>query len=324
MNWIIPMEPVICPDVKEGACYIHEIKWDGIRGMVYIQDGNVKIYTKKGKERTGFYPELDVLKKGLRGKNAILDGEFVVLDEDGVPSFYKSLIRERVRNSGKLQYYTSSYPVSYMVFDILQYGDNILVNMPLVERKQLLEKNIRSLTGNDTKIFLAKMYQDGKELFEKMKKQNMEGIVSKKTDSLYIGGKKHDAWFKTKFIKKMLCVVGGIQWKSTHPNSLVLGIKPPDSEKLVYVGKASIGLKQSDLMLIKEYSGQLEQEECPFITDEIIQMDRTGEKFTWLYPTLTCWISFLELTNDGHLRHPKIEGFAVLPVKEADGKVLTD
>ncbi len=324
MNWIIPMEPVICPDVKAGADYIHEIKWDGIRGMVYIQDGNVKIYTKKGKERTGLYPEIDILGKGLGSKNAVLDGEFVVMDEEGVPSFYKSLIRERVRNSSKLQYYTRTYPVCYMVFDVLQYGDKILVNMPLIERKEVLEKILSPLTGKDTKIFLAKMYPDGKELFEKMKAQNMEGIVSKKTDSLYISGKKHNTWFKTKFIKKMLCVVGGIQWKSLQPNSLVLGIKPPDSEKLEYVGKASIGLKQSDLVLIKEYSGQLEQKECPFTTDEIIQLDRTGDRFTWLHPALTCWISFLELTNDGHLRHPKIEGFAVLPLEEANGKVLTE
>ncbi len=324
MNWIIPMEPVICPAVKAGADYIHEIKWDGIRGMVYVENGSIKIYTKKGKERTGFYPEIDILKKGLGGKNAVLDGEFVVLDEDGTPSFYKSLIRERVRNSSRLQYYTNAYPVCYMVFDILKYGDKILVNMPLIERKQILEKNLSSFTGDDTNIFITKSYPDGKELFEKMKAQNMEGIVSKKTDSLYIGGKKHDAWFKTKFIKKMLCVVGGIQWKSLQPNSLVMGIKPRDSEKLVYVGKASIGLKQSDLMLIKEYAGQLEQEECPFTTDEIIQLDKTGDRFTWLQPALTCWISFLELTNDGHLRHPKIEGFAVLPAEEADGKVLTE
>ncbi|WP_024833052.1 RNA ligase family protein [Ruminiclostridium josui] len=324
MNWVIPMEPVICPDVKDESGYVHEIKWDGIRGMVYVQDGKVRIYTKKGKEKTGFYPELDVLKKALGGKSVILDGEFVVLGEEGVPSFYKSLIRERVSSSSKLQYYASLYPVCYMVFDILQYEDHILVNIPLIERKQILEENLSSLTGDDTKIFLTKMYQDGKKLFEQMKKQNMEGIVSKKTDSLYIGGKKHNAWFKTKFIKKMLCVVGGIQWKSINPNSLVLGIKPPGSEKLVYVGKASAGLKQSDLMLIKEYIGQLEWKECPFTTDETIELDRTGERFTWLYPALTCWISFLELTNNGHLRHPKIEGFAVLPIEEADGKVLTE
>lgn len=180
MNWVIPMEPVICPDVKDESGYVHEIKWDGIRGMVYVQDGKVRIYTKKGKEKTGFYPELDVLKKALGGKSVILDGEFVVLGEEGVPSFYKSLIRERVSSSSKLQYYASLYPVCYMVFDILQYEDHILVNIPLIERKQILEENLSSLTGDDTKIFLTKMYQDGKKLFEQMKKQNMEGIVSKK------------------------------------------------------------------------------------------------------------------------------------------------
>ncbi|HEX2926839.1 MAG TPA: DNA ligase [Ruminiclostridium sp.] len=324
MNWIIPMEPLISTDVKEGSGYIHEIKWDGIRGMVYIQGGSIKIYTKKGNERTGFYPELEVLTEGLRGRNAILDGELVVLDDKGLPSFYRSLMRERVRNAGNLKYYTSNYPVSYMIFDILYLGNDTLIKLPLSERKNILVKNLSSVAEQSSNIFLSQMYSDGDELFKKMKEQSMEGIVSKKEDSQYIGGKKHDAWFKTKFTKKMLCVVGGIQWRASHPNSLVLGIKPRDSERLIYVGKASIGLKQSDLALIKEYSGQLEQKACPFEAEETIMLDRTGEGFTWLHPALTCWVGFLELTNDGHLRHPKIEGFAVLPLEEADGKVLTE
>lgn len=324
MNWIIPMEPVICPEVKEGSEYVHEIKWDGIRGLVYIQDGGMKIFTKKGNERTGFYPELEVLQKEFCKKNIVLDGEFVVLGENERPSFYKSLIRGRVRNIGKLQYYTKNYPVSYMVFDILQYDNNTLVTLPLIERKNILEKTLSSVAKGYSSISLSKMYPDGDELFKKMKEQNMEGIVSKNGDSQYIGGKKHDAWFKTKFIKKMLCIVGGIQWKASQPNSLVLGVRPPDEEKLVYMGKASIGLKQSDLTLIRQYSGQLEQKECPFTAEETIQLDKTGESFSWLYPALTCWVSFLELTDDGHLRHPKIAGFTVLPLEEADGKVLTD
>ncbi len=103
----------------------------------------------------------------------------------------------------------------------------------------------------------------------------------------------------------MLCIVGGVQWKASLPNSLVLGVKPPGNKKLICFGKASIGLKQSDFALIKEFRRELEQEECPFETEKAVRSDSSGETLTWLHPSLTCWVSFQELTNDGHFRHPR-------------------
>jgi bifunctional non-homologous end joining protein LigD len=324
MKWIDPMEPIVSSKIKEDSAYIHEIKWDGIRGMVYIRDGKLRIFTKKGNERTGFYPELEVLCRELGDENLVLDGEIIVPDQNGIPSFYNSLMRERVRNPVRLPYYVNNYPITYMVFDILYHREKLLTGLPLNERKLLLEKVLNPIAGRSSSIFICKSYTDGRDLFQKMKEKNMEGIVSKRIDSRYIGGKKHDAWYKTKFIKKMLCIVGGIQWKGKIPNSLVLGIKPAGNDRLVYTGKASIGLKQSDLMLIKEYSTQIQKEDCPFEAKESILTDSTGDSFTWLHPALTCWISFLEMTNDGHFRHPKITGFTSLPPEEADGKVLTE
>jgi ATP-dependent DNA ligase len=89
-------------------------------------------------------------------------------------------------------------------------------------------------------------------------------------------------------------------------------------------GYASLGLKESDLKLLKEYRNQLTQDECPFIESSISSIDVTGTELTWVNPAITCWISFLELSNDGHFRHPKIIGFTALPVEEANGRILTD
>jgi len=324
MNWIIPMEPINCLKVKEDSEYIHEVKWDGIRGLVYLQDNELKIYTKKGNERTEFYPELSILSSEFKSKDIVLDGELVVLDKMGLPSFYNSLIRETVRNKRNLKYYQNNYPIKYIVFDILQYKDKLLTRLPLFERKQLLQRLFKSVINQNDVIRLSEVFYDGEDLFEKMKQKNMEGIVSKKVNSLYIEGKKHDVWFKTKFTKKMLCIIGGIQWKGENPNSLVLGVKSSEDKKMNYVGKASLGLKQSDLKLLKEYRNELLQEECPFIESSISDVDMTGTKLTWVTPTITCWINFLELSNDGHFRHPKIIGFTNLPIEEANGKVLTD
>jgi bifunctional non-homologous end joining protein LigD len=324
MNWIAPMEPISLAEVKEDSEYIHEVKWDGIRGLVYLQDKELKIYTKKGNERTDFYPELSFLANEFKNKNIILDGEIIVLDQMGLPSFYNSLIRETVRNKKNLKYYQKNYPIKYIVFDVLQYKDKLLTKSPLYDRKQLLEQLINPIITQNATILLSEVCHDGKDLFQKVKQKNMEGIVSKRTNSFYIAGKKHDAWFKTKFTKKMLCVIGGIQWKGEKPNSLVLGVKTAENEKLTYVGKASLGLKESDLKLLKDYRNELSQEECPFIESNISGIGTTGTELMWINPLITCWINFLELSSDGHFRHPKIIGFTDLPTVEANGKVLTD
>ncbi len=324
MNWIEPMEPISCIDVKENPEYTHEVKWDGIRGLVYLSNSELKIYTKKGKDRTAFYPELSELYREFKGNNIILDGEIVVFDKRGFPSFYSSLTRETVKNQKNLKYYQKNYPINYMVFDVLQYKDKLLTNLPLFERRQLLEKVLKPITGRNSAIHLSEMHSDGKELFQKMKEQNMEGIVSKKTSSFYISGKKHEAWFKTKFTKKMLCIIGGIQWKGDKPNSLVLGVKTAENGKMNYVGKASLGLKEADLKLLKEYKDELSQEECPFTEGSISAIDVIDGRIMWVAPIITCWINFLELSNNGHFRHPKIIGFTNLPIEQANGRVLTE
>lgn len=324
MNRIVPMEPLNCREVKEDKIFIHEIKYDGIRGMIYFQGSDYRLFTKKGNERTDFYPELKILNSLLGSGKVILDGEIYVLDKDKRPAFHNILTRETVKSQRNLQFYINNYPVNYVVFDILQIDDRLLTGIPLMERKELLDKVMRPVIGNCDNIYISSIYDNGKELFEQMKNKNMEGIVSKKSDSLYMGGKNHQDWFKTKFIKKMLCIIGGIQWKGQKPNSLILGIKTRGNSKLAYLGKASLGLTQADLMLLKQYREQLEQPECPFDGESIRGLNNTGSDIIWAMPCITCWISFLELSKDGHFRQPKILGFSNLPVEEAYGKVVTE
>ncbi len=124
-----------------------------------------------------------------------------------------------------------------MIFDVLYYKKQLLTQVPLFERKQLLPHLLQPLIDSDT-IALSESNSNGEELYRQMKKKNMEGIVSKKITSTYISGKKHEAWFKTKFIKKMLCIVGGIQLKGGNVNSLILGIRVNENdESLIIWGK---------------------------------------------------------------------------------------
>ncbi|NJD02972.1 MAG: ATP-dependent DNA ligase [Ruminiclostridium sp.] len=311
MDWIQPMEPILISDIVTGRNWIHEIKWDGIRGLSYIENGRLRVYTKRGNERTAFYPELSEITELIDTANAILDGEIVVFDDSGNPSFYSSLIRERVRDIRKVRYYSQMYPAKYILFDILHLNGRSLTRLPLFERKMLLESIV---TKSDT-ITLTDPFDQGEDLYSLMKSKNWEGIVSKQKESRYISGKAHNLWFKTKLSRKMLTVVGGIQWKDNIPNSLLIGVYR--SASLTFVGKASLGLNQEQLHILKEQASSLSQEESPFERESL-----SGIKgnFTWLTPLLTCWVHFMEYTGDGHLRHPKILGFGTAKPSEANGK----
>ncbi len=147
-----------------------------------------------------------------------------------------------------------------------------------------------------------------------MKRKGWEGIVSKKKNSLYCPAKNHSEWFKHKNLKKILAAICGIQWKDSLPNSLILGIFRDDS--WVYIGKASQGLTFEERRQLKQYAVRHRNDDCPFRDVRLCK----GESFTWLKPAVTCWIRFLEWTNDGTMRHPAILGFSHLSAEQANGK----
>lgn len=308
MEWIPPMEPILTDQIISDNNWIHQIKWDGVRGLIYFDQGKIELFTKNKRERSSYYPEILEIKDRLETKQAILDGEMIVLDETGKPSFEKILTRERVSDHAKLEYYSRKYPIQYIIFDILAVNGKKLTMEPLYKRQELLKQYIQQ----GDQIAVTTNFQNGDQLLGWMKEKGWEGMVSKKMDSLYFPGKHHQDWYKTKIHKKMLTVLGGIKWKNGLPNSLLLGIY--HKEGLHYIGKASIGLKQKDLLLLKEVSKLMRSNDNPF--RELIK----EKEVTWLQPALTCWVQFMEWSSDLVLRHPKILGFSKLKPEKADGK----
>ena len=308
MELIPVMEPVLAKNVMKGPEFVHQIKWDGIRGVTYIQNGSYRLFTKSGRERTDFYPELQDTLRLLQGQQAVLDGELVVFDANNRPSFQKVLTRERVRNNETLPLYLRKYPVHYIIFDILFLNGTDLRALPFEQRTEILQAHLPS----NERIALTDIFTEGAQLFTLMKQQGYEGIVSKKRQSSYLPGKKHDLWYKTKVQKKILAVIGGLSWKANLPNSLFLGIY--QDGQLRYIGNASVGLSQQEFRLLKEHTAALRVAESPFA-------NLTKAKgSTWLQPLLTCWVSFLEWTTGQSLRHPQILGFSNEDPSKANGK----
>lgn len=291
------MEPILSEKIMTGDEWTHQIKWDGIRGITYIENGSTQIYTKSGRERSAFYPELQNIVKLLNGHQAVLDGEIIIFDEVGRPSF-ELIMKHQV-------------PVHYILFDILYLNNKDLRALPLEERKHMLATHLFPTS----QIGITDDFVDGEELFNLMKEKNFEGIVSKQKTSSYLPGKKHDQWVKTKIIKKILAVIGGLSWRDGSPKSLLLGIF--QEENLVYIGNASLGLTQNDLRLFKDHAISFGREKSPFVNLE------EKKDTSWLQPLLTCWVSFLEWTDEKNLRHPKIIGFSSDAPATANGKEVS-
>lgn len=306
MNFVKPMEPILLKEIPNGDQWIHQIKWDGIRGISYVDD-KVNIITKNGNNHTEKFPELQQIKQNFKGNNAILDGEIVVFDELGKPSFSRVLARDRVNISVNRDLYMQ-HPAKYIIFDILFLNGEDLRDKPYITRKSILTHCV----NKSSSITITDDFNDGEALFRLMEAQNLEGIVSKRVSSVYKEGKNHEDWFKIKLNKKILAVVGGISLKNNYPNALLIGVFR--NHHFEYIGKVATGLKATDLQLLNNYVHQLEISDCPFINI------KKQSDYIWIKPSITCWVRFMDWTSSGGLRHPILIGFSSCSIREANGK----
>lgn len=285
------------PRVAEGD-FIHQIKWDGIRGVCVMEDEAVSVFSKSGRNATAAYPELAVVTIQLDAKQAVLDGELVVF-LDGKPSFYHALKRSRVHGPAVV----AQYAVRYIVFDLLMLDGEDLRSKPIEQRQALLKERFT----DSAVAALADSFDDGEALFTLMKQKNMEGIVSKRRGSTYTAGKHHNDWFKTKTAKKMLCAVIGVHFNEGQAASLMLGIYREG--EIVPVGHVGTGLSQADLRRLGEYARR--------------EGTSANKNDIHLEPRLTCWVRFAEWTPAFTLRHPVMLGFTDQAPEAATGEEIS-
>lgn len=267
-------------DSKE---YIFEIKFDGIRAIIFANKNEVKIQSRNKQNITHLFPELQKISK-LVDKNVIFDGEIIIF-ENNKDSFSKIQERIHLKNNDKIKKASDNNPVTFIAFDIL-YENIDLTTLPLLERKKYLNK----YKDNDYFVKTKVIDTTGVKLFNSIKKMNLEGIIAKLKTGKYYINKRCDEFIKIKNIQRDEFIIGGYEEKKNNILSLAIG--EYINKKFHFVGKVSISKNKSIYKKIQKLK-KSKNYFCDF-----------DENIYFVKPTLTCHIEYLERTKNNHLRHP--------------------
>ena len=280
------LKPMLLEEVNElfnDINFLYEIKFDGIRALIYVSKNSFKILSRNGTNLTNKYPELKKIQKLVGNHEIIFDGE-IIATEGALPSF--SLLQKRNRVKRVSSDIMNDIPVYFIVFDILY--DNVdLTNLSLDKRKKILGQY------PDNSVFIkSRIYSDGLSLFKMVKKIGLEGIVAKKRKSIYLFGKRTSDWVKVKNIHVDNFIVHGYLEK-TNTYSLLLG--EYKNNKLKYVGKVSVNKSHEVMNTLKKMKK---------INNQFVNFD---EKATYIIPVKTVRIHYLERTKSDMLRHATLD-----------------
>jgi bifunctional non-homologous end joining protein LigD len=280
-----------------GDNFIHEIKWDGIRALISVEDGQVRIRTRNQNDVTKQFPELTVADKSFRATCGLFDAEIVCLDKSGKADFKKVIHRLMSTGETTIQKNVKTSPVYCYVFDCLYMDGRSLIHEPLVKRREWLKDAIKP----DTPYRISEAMDDGEALFEAAREHHLEGIISKEKSGKYLPGKRSDLWLKVKVRNTRECVILGYN-PGKGERSVTFGglhIAERDGDKFLYRGKVGTGFDEATIKEIFRQIKGLKEIKKP-IADKV--MDEKISK--WIEPKLIAEISFSMITKDQQFREP--------------------
>ncbi|MEI9807024.1 MAG: non-homologous end-joining DNA ligase [Bacteroidota bacterium] len=289
-HYIKPMLTTAVDQPFSSEEWLFELKLDGYRAVAEIKKGKSLLYSRNGISLAGRFPSIMAAVKNIKTE-AVLDGEIVMLNEEGKPDFQK------LQNYGE----NDKYPVVYYVFDLLSLMRKDLTELPLQERKKLLKK---MLPKKGLLVYSSHIETDGKELYKQIKKGDLEGIIAKKKDSRYNPGTRSREWLKIKNHKSQEAIIIGYtepKGGRLHFGSLLLA--QYKNKKLVYAGHAGTGFPAGTLAELMKKMKPLATKKPPFAISA-----KANGPVTWIKPKLVCEISYTEITKDGIMRHPVYKG----------------
>jgi bifunctional non-homologous end joining protein LigD len=279
------------------AGWLFEVKLDGYRMRAACQDGAPILYSRKGLDYTESFPEIARAVKAIPFEGVILDGELVVTDESGHPSFNKLQARAKM-GAREAKRAAIETPATLYVFDLLAFAGNDLRKLPLVKRKAILKK-VLPQTG--PLRYSEHFEKNGEALYEQVVNLGLEGIVAKKADSPYRNGRSAD-WLKIRADRMDdFVVVGFSKPKGSRGGFGSLHVGAYKDGKLIYCGRAGSGFSGDQLAEISDTLAGLVRKTPPCEPPENGALPK-GPDHTWVEPRLVCDVRYKEFTRDGLLR----------------------
>jgi bifunctional non-homologous end joining protein LigD len=287
---IDPMRAVSGELPRDEERWAFEVKWDGYRTIAFVDDDRLRLQSSRGLDVTGRYPELRGLVGGVGAGRAIIDGEVVVLDDQGRPRFEL------------LQRHES--PAVYVAFDLLSLDGTDIIDQPYEERRRLLQATVEPGPG---RVVTAHHTGHGRELLDAAVAQGLEGLMAKRLGSTYQPGRRSPSWRKIKHRRRQELVVGG--WtqgegrRAGAVGALLVGYY--EGSKLRFSGGVGSGFDDRTLTTLTQELRARETSTCPFDPPPPRAYLRGAH---WVPPDLVVEVAFAEWTSEGLVRQASYLG----------------
>lgn len=305
--YVEPMKALLVKAPPAGDEWTFEIKWDGYRELAIKKEGEVQLFSRRGRESTGDFPEIARALGEIPAKNFVLDGEVVALDEMGRSRFQLLQKYKHKLKTGEAQH------ICYYVFDLINLENHDLRSGTLADRKALLQTLLKDVP--DPIRFSASFEGDADLLLAAATKKGIEGLIAKRRHSHYETGRRSGAWQKIKLVNEQEFVIGGYtEPKGSRPffGAILVGFY--DKGKLIFASKVGSGFDHESLQRLYKEFQRLKTDRCPFANLPSARPGRSGlsaaemRRCTWVKPELVCQIRFSEWTSDSGLRQPVFLG----------------
>ena len=295
-NFIAPQLATLVKEPPAGDEWLHELKFDGYRMLCHIDRDKVRFWSRNGKDWTSKFPNLARAVTTLPVESAVIDGEVVIFERDGRPSFQK--LQHAIGSGG-----TAAF--SFVAFDLIYLDGLDLTGVALEDRKLALKALFEPIATSGPLRYSDHVEGNGELFYDHACKTGIEGVVSKLRTSRYESVRSRN-WLKVKCnLQQEFIVAGYIPSTRGLPGfgSLILGVY--EAGRLVYAGRVGPGFSIKQRVDIKHKLDQHARASSAF---SVIPNDPGLREAHWLEPRIVAEVSFIEWTSDGAIRHPSFQG----------------
>src|SRR5215471_2334760 len=301
VDWLRgPVQPMLA-EIRDrpfdSEDYLYEVKWDGIRALISLDEEELTIRSRNGRVITKQFPELNIPAKAFRATSALLDAEIVCLDEKGKPIFQNVIKRLQQTTDSGIARQRERFAATCYLFDVLYLDGRPVVAEPLERRRDWLQDLIR-----EQQVYrLSEAFPEGKSLYEAASAMGLEGIVAKLKTSPYTPGRRSPAWLKVKTHRSQDCVIiGYTRGRGDRENAFgALQLACYKRGEFAYVGKVGTGFDSRRMAETMEILKELKTGDRPVETKPL-----DDAQTVWLESSLVCEVRYSSITQDEQLREP--------------------